>query len=92
MNYKRVGLCLLIVFPVYFSTTFFYLQAEDMEDGKTVFESKCSKCHQFSQALLKTKNLKEWKATTLRKSKKKNSGIDPDEAQIIAEYLGNSKR
>ena len=91
MNCKLVGLCVLIVFIVYFSTTSFYLQAEDKAAGKIIFENKCDTCHPLLAALSKTKDLEQWKAVTLRMSKKKNSDIKPDEAEIIAEYLSQEQ-
>lgn len=89
MNYKLIGLCLLIVFAVYVSVTSFSLQAESKVEGKAVFENKCAKCHPLSLSLKKKKNLKKWKATTLRMAKKKDSDINSDEAQIVAEYLSS---
>jgi len=59
-------------------------------EGKTLFEKKCIKCHTLERALGATKSLDAWRRTTSRMSRyaeQAGETITPEEAVKIAEYL-----
>ncbi|HEY3488835.1 MAG TPA: cytochrome c [Candidatus Deferrimicrobiaceae bacterium] len=56
------------------------------EDGKALFESKCTLCHAASRALSASKDKAEWEATIAR-MKDKGARVTDPEAQAIASYL-----
>jgi len=58
-----------------------------IQEGKTLFESKCAQCHKLEQSLKETKNLAEWTKITQRMAGYSNGGITGTEAEKIAEYL-----
>lgn len=81
---KKVALSLFIIaIALLFSVAY----AEMTEEGKVIFETKCSKCHPLDRALSKQKDLGSWKKTTLRMSKYSAGVITEEEAGKVAEYL-----
>jgi cytochrome c5 len=60
-----------------------------IEEGKTLFESKCAGCHKLEVSLKETRNLAEWRKITQRMVRYSDSGIAGKEAEKIAEYLAN---
>ncbi len=79
---KKVFFVLFFIILFYASFALASLQA-----GKTLFESKCDKCHSLERALSKSKDLNAWKRTTIRMSKYSKGAITEEEAEKIAEYL-----
>ena len=57
------------------------------EEGKMLFESKCSKCHGLERALSQSKDLEAWARTTLRMSQYSYGMITEREAEEISVYL-----
>ncbi|MBL7178817.1 MAG: multiheme c-type cytochrome [Pseudomonadota bacterium] len=58
-----------------------------VEDGKTLFEQKCDKCHSLERSLKKTKDLAAWKKTNLRMMKKSRGDITEQDVEKISDYL-----
>ncbi|MDH3343803.1 MAG: cytochrome c [Desulfobacteraceae bacterium] len=58
-----------------------------IQEGKTLFESKCAQCHKLEQSLKETRNLAEWTKITQRMAGYSDGGITGKEAEKIAEYL-----
>lgn len=58
-----------------------------LKGAKTLFESRCSKCHSADRALGKKKTAEEWTKTVDRMQAKSGSGISVSEAKDIAKYL-----
>jgi mono/diheme cytochrome c family protein len=58
-----------------------------LQEGKTLFERKCVKCHSLERSLSKRKDLEAWKRTTTRMSRYAKGAITEEEAEEIAEYL-----
>ena len=58
-----------------------------IQEGKTLFESKCAQCHKLELSLKKTRNLEEWTKITQRMAGYSDGGITDKEAEKIAEYL-----
>ena len=80
---KRFTLIVLILFLLSFTFA-------SADEGKELFELKCSKCHTLERALSKTKSLSAWKRTTRRMAKyseKAGGKITSAETTMIAEYL-----
>ena len=77
----------MILFLFFFIATTSLSFAQEDNQGKELFESKCNKCHGLDRALGKKKDLQGWRSTTRRMSEKRNSGITRDEAETIARYL-----
>jgi cytochrome c5 len=55
-------------------------------DGKTLFENHCGKCHNLDRTKSKKKTREEW-ATTVFRMKQNGAAITDDEAKIIINYL-----
>jgi hypothetical protein len=80
---KRFTLIVLILFLLSFTFA-------SADEGKELFELKCSKCHTLERSLSKTKSLSAWKRTSRRMakySKKAGGSITLAETTMIAEYL-----
>jgi cytochrome c5 len=76
-----------LVAGVFFLTTVWCPAAEKVgNDGKTLFESNCGKCHNLDRPKSKKKTNTEWETTVLR-MKQKGMAITDDEAKIIINYL-----
>jgi len=58
-----------------------------IQEGKTLFESKCARCHKLEVSLKETRNLEEWTKITQRMAGYSDGGITVKEAEKIAEYL-----
>ncbi len=56
------------------------------EDGKALFDSKCTLCHGASRALSASKDKAGWTATVER-MKGKGAQVTESEAAAIADYL-----
>jgi cytochrome c5 len=59
------------------------------EKGKTLFESKCGKCHSIDRSKSKKKTKDEW-ATTVLRMKQNGATITDDEAKLIINYLSDT--
>jgi mono/diheme cytochrome c family protein len=80
---KRFTLIVLIFFLLSFTFA-------SADEGKELFELKCSKCHTLERALSKTKSLNAWKRTSRRMAKyaeQAGGRITSAETTMIAEYL-----
>lgn len=58
-----------------------------IQEGKTLFESKCAGCHKLEVSLKETRNPGEWRKITQRMVRYSDGGITGKEAEKIAEYL-----
>jgi len=58
-----------------------------IQEGKTLFESKCARCHKLEVSLKETRNPAEWTKITQRMAGYSDGGITVKEAEKIAEYL-----
>ena len=56
------------------------------DEGKALFESKCTVCHEASRALTASKNRAGWDKT-IAQMKAKGAKVSAEEAAAIAEYL-----
>jgi cytochrome c2 len=72
------------VLTVFFTALY---ACSSIEEGKTIFESKCDQCHKLELSLKETKNLTEWRKITRRMVRYSDGGITGKEAEKIAEYL-----
>jgi mono/diheme cytochrome c family protein len=61
--------------------------AADKTDPKTLFEARCSLCHDISRPLSKTKTAAEWRETVMRMKGKAGGKISDAEAETIVKYL-----
>jgi hypothetical protein len=59
----------------------------DKVDPKTLFEARCSICHDVSRALGTTKTAAGWRDTVMRMKGKAGGKISDAEAEIIIKYL-----
>jgi cytochrome c2 len=75
---------LFIVLTIFFAIL---SACNSIQEGKTLFESKCAQCHKLELSLKKTRNPAEWRKITQRMAGYSNGGITDKEAEKIAEYL-----
>jgi cytochrome c5 len=76
-----------LVAGVFFLSTILCPAAEKVgNNGKTLFENNCGKCHNLDRSKSKKKTKDEWETTILR-MKKNGATITDDEAKIITNYL-----
>ena len=66
--------------------------ASPAEDGKDLFERKCSKCHTIDRALNKTKNHNEWWKTVKRMAGYSRGSIKENDVDKIVEYLTSGEK
>ena len=83
---RNVFFCLLIFF---LSVSF---SCSSLEEGKTLFEAKCAKCHSLEDSLRETKDLVEWTKVTKAMARYSDGDISEKEAEIIAKYLANKDK
>lgn len=76
----------LLIIAVFFVAT---LSCSSTQQGKTLFETKCSECHSLDYAFREKKNLTEWNKTIETMARYSNGSITEKEARIIANYLAN---
>ena len=57
-------------------------------DVKSLFEQKCSACHEPEKALTPRRSLVQWRSTVARMAAKLPGHISPEQSGKIAEYLG----
>jgi len=62
------------------------------QEGKILFESKCTQCHSLERSFNKQKDLDAWKRTTVRMAGYSRGKISMDEAEEIAEYLATMEK
>ncbi len=60
-------------------------------DPKTLFEARCSLCHDISRPLGKTKTAAEWRETVMRMKGKAGGKIGDAEAETIIKYLTETR-
>lgn len=65
-----------------------YLKNKYSYYPKTIFETKCAKCHPLNLILQQKRTPKEWDRLVQRERKKAITWISLDEAQDITMYLG----
>ncbi len=65
------------------------LSSASEEEGKTLFENQCGKCHTLERSLSMTKDLEAWKRTTMRMARYSRWVITSEHALRIAEYLAD---
>ena len=88
---RRHALKTAIIAPVLMAAVILtaILSCSSMQEGKTLFESKCAKCHPLEYAFREKKSLAEWNKTTETMARYSEGSITEKEAQIIAKYLAN---
>lgn len=59
----------------------------DLDLGKDLFVTKCSKCHRLDTALSESHTAEEWYATVEAMRQKDLTWISEDQAEAIAEFL-----
>jgi mono/diheme cytochrome c family protein len=75
---------ILLVLAVLFTAS---VASASNQEGKELFENRCSKCHLLERALNKTKSLEAWERTITRMAKYSGGVIKDSEVMIIAAYL-----
>ena len=65
------------------------LSCYSKQEGKTLFEAKCAKCHPLDYSFRETKNLAEWNKITKTMARYSEGLITENEAKKIAKYLAN---
>jgi len=55
--------------------------------AKTVFQTKCSVCHELERPLSKTKDHEQWRATVKRMSSKRAGHLTDAQVEAIAAFL-----
>ena len=63
---------------------------EEEVDGKTLFEKKCSLCHEIERPKLNKKSRDGWEATVMRMKKVNSAPVTDEEAKIIIDYLAEN--
>ncbi|SFM78347.1 photosystem P840 reaction-center cytochrome c-551 [Thermodesulforhabdus norvegica] len=58
-----------------------------MDDGKALFETKCSVCHGLDRPKSLLKSREEWVETVTRMKAKPGASITDEEAEAIVDYL-----
>jgi mono/diheme cytochrome c family protein len=61
--------------------------APAVEDGKSLFEQKCSVCHGIDRATARAENKEKWLAIVKEMQGKKADWITDEQAGKIADYL-----
>ena len=61
--------------------------AVEQNEGKVLFEKRCSLCHSISRPLGKTKSAEEWRQTVTKMQGYAGGRISDEEAKVITEYL-----
>jgi cytochrome c5 len=81
---------IMLVAGVFFLSTVWCPAAEKVgNNGKTLFENNCGKCHNLDRPKSKKKTTDEWETTVLR-MKKNEATITDDEAKLIINYLSET--
>jgi len=62
---------------------------KERNNGGTLFESNCNKCHSLERPKSKKKTKDGWETTVLR-MKKNGATITDDEAKLIINYLSET--
>lgn len=87
MRIKGIILFCLFSFSVFFSVS--VLSNDHDDTSKSLFESKCSRCHGFDRIFQAVKTPVQWRFTVNRMREKDINWISNDEAQSIAAYLAS---
>ncbi len=82
---KKLMICLCGVTFIFFFGTL--ANGADKVDAKSLFEQKCSACHNSSRATSKIKTEEEWNVTVMRMKNVNGCRITDDEAKVIINYL-----
>ncbi len=56
-------------------------------EAQSLFETRCSACHELERPKSKRKTADAWEKTVRRMQEKRKSGIAEGEAKVIAEFL-----
>jgi mono/diheme cytochrome c family protein len=62
-------------------------EATEENNGKALFEARCSACHPTSKPLGKTKTSNEWRETVTRMQQHAGGAISDEERETIIDYL-----
>jgi len=87
---KKLVMCAIGVAFFVFAVVFAYSaekQTGQAADTKSLFEKKCSICHELERPKSKHKTQPEWADTVLRMKNKNGAPVNDDEAKAIIEYL-----
>ncbi|MCX5812344.1 MAG: c-type cytochrome [Proteobacteria bacterium] len=62
----------------------------DANDGRVLFEKKCSVCHNLEKSTSKKKTPAEWEKTVKRMIESRGAKINDEEAKVIVDYLAKN--
>ena len=61
------------------------------DEGKALFEEKCTLCHDAERSLSKNKEREAWERTVNRMMKKNPGHITAEQAKTITDYLARER-
>jgi hypothetical protein len=60
------------------------------QEGKSLLDKNCIRCHYLERIMSKNKSLKAWRRTVKRMSYNSLYGMSADEIEMVAKYLVNN--
>jgi hypothetical protein len=87
---KKFATCISCIIFLAASGLAVYSADETKTNARTLFEKKCSVCHNLEKATLKNKTPAEWEKTVKRMIESRGAKITDAEAKIITEYLAEN--
>jgi hypothetical protein len=87
---KRFATYILVILFVTTSGLSAYSAEKEKVDAKTLFEKKCSICHNLDRAKSKKKTVKEWETTVMRMKNVRGAPINDQETNLIIDYLAKN--
>jgi mono/diheme cytochrome c family protein len=95
----KIGtLVALVTIGIFFTSAFWYFRAQatavtpayGASPGQTLFEQKCSQCHDISRATSSPRSRDAWAATINRMVSQNGAAISPSEQAQILDYLSST--
>jgi hypothetical protein len=87
---KKIATCISCIIFLAASGMAVYSADGTKTDAKTLFEKKCSVCHNLEKATSQNKSPAEWEKTVKRMIESRGAKITDAESMIINDYLAKN--